>query len=191
MPWRKGLSLDMSTLRKVWVDMVQAAMVAVSPSADKIPQADGDGKIAAGWVPLLGIASIPVAADGVVSSTSVVRADDSRLGNPAVGGDLSGTAAAATVIKLRGRAVASGSPSAGQVLAWNATTSQWEPTTPSIGGGLSLQESGGSPITPVTSVTVSPGTLTDLGGGAVAIDTSGSGGGYSPGATLYLFDHYR
>lgn len=189
---RPVVQIDLTTGELVRTpDVIEASEVDLTPTAGSIPRADGAGKIAADWVPALVISQLPVASDAEVSSTKVVRSDDSRLGNPGVGGDLSGTAASATVIKLRGRAVASGSPSGGQVLAWNATTSQWEPTTPSTGGGLSLQESGGSPVTPVTSVTVSPGTLTDLGGGAVAIDTSGSGGGSSPGATLYLFDHYR
>lgn len=52
-----------------------------------------------------------------------------------VGGDLSGSQTAATVIRLQGRSVASTAPSNGQVLTWNQTASQWEPQTPSGGGG--------------------------------------------------------
>ena len=43
---------------------------------------------------------------------------------------------AATVAKIQGRTVASTTPTAGQSLAWNNTTSQWEPTT--VGGSSSI-----------------------------------------------------
>lgn len=44
-------------------------------------------------------------------------------------GDLSGTTAAASVLKIQGRAVSSMAPSAGQILAWNAGASTWAPTS--------------------------------------------------------------
>lgn len=43
-------------------------------------------------------------------------------------------ALSATVAKLQGRAVSTTAPTAGQTLTWNATTSQWEPQTPSASG---------------------------------------------------------
>ena len=53
-----------------------------------------------------------------------------------VGGDLSGTLPNPTVDGLQGRAVAATAPTNGQVLAWNSTSSQWEPTTGGGGGGV-------------------------------------------------------
>lgn len=44
-----------------------------------------------------------------------------------IGGDLSGTAAAPTVSKIQGRAVASTAPTNGQALVWNQTLGQYEP----------------------------------------------------------------
>ena len=180
MPWRKGLTLDPATWRKVWVDLVQAAMVAVVPAAHKIPQADAAGKLDAGWIPPLGISQLPVAADGEVSATKVVVADDSRLGNPPVGGDLSGTAASATVAKLRGRTVAAASPSNGQALVWDATANQWEPGT--VSGGTGAVPAGG---TTGQVLTKASGTDYD------ASWADSAGGGASPGSTLFLFQHYR
>jgi hypothetical protein len=50
-------------------------------------------------------------------------------GGGSVGGDLSGTVGSATVIKLQGRAVSSTAPgTTGQVLRWNNSSSQWEPS---------------------------------------------------------------
>ena len=50
-----------------------------------------------------------------------------------VGGDLSGTTAAATVAQIQGRAVADTAPTEGQVYAWSG--SAWAPATISSGGG--------------------------------------------------------
>jgi hypothetical protein len=50
-----------------------------------------------------------------------------------MGGDVSGTTAAATVAKIQGRAVDSTAPTAGQVYAWSG--SAWAPATISSGGG--------------------------------------------------------
>ena len=300
MAWLKGLTLDPATWRKVWVDLVQAAMVSVTPGANKIPQADATGKLNVGWLVLpeavstfypnagailtntssgsgvneattvrgatatasstynggtvpsnvldgnpatgwqptsrsagnwlridLGaprsiaryrilqeaagsswfvslyrlecstddslwstVASMTTTEDtGLVtlaapltarywrwyqivaananaasvnlfelySSTAVLSpvaigtegqvlttvaglpawADaPSGTGDPPVGGDLTGTAAAATVAKLRGRTVAAASPSNGQALVWNNGTNQWEPGTVSGGTGI-------------------------------------------------------
>ena len=67
MAWLKGLTLDPTTWRKVWVDLVQAAMVSVTPGANKIPQADATGKLDVGWVPapdLSGVLTNPMTAGG-------------------------------------------------------------------------------------------------------------------------------
>jgi hypothetical protein len=54
-------------------------------------------------------------------------------GPVSMGGDVTGTSAASTVAKLQGRTFASTSPTSGQVIAWNSGSSQWEPTSSSIG----------------------------------------------------------
>jgi hypothetical protein len=64
-----------------------------------------------------------------------------------IAGDVTGTLAASTVVKLQNRTVSSAAPSSGQSLTWNAGTSQWEPQT--VGGGSG-----------VTSITVSASVLT-------------------------------
>ena len=51
------------------------------------------------------------------------------------GGDITGTLAAAKVVALQNRAVASTVPTDGQTLTWNAATSVWEPKTPASGSG--------------------------------------------------------
>jgi len=56
-------------------------------------------------------------------------------GIPPVGGDLSGSAAAATVTGLQNRPVANTAPSSGQALVWSATASMWQPATVAGGGG--------------------------------------------------------
>jgi hypothetical protein len=53
------------------------------------------------------------------------------------GGDISGAIGAVTVGKLQGRSVSASVPSDGQVLTWVSAGSDWEPRTPSSGGGSS------------------------------------------------------
>ena len=78
LPWRKALSLDPTTLRKVWTDVVQAAKVAVSPAADTIPQAGETGTLALGWIPPL-----VVSADTLTHGLNVaIYADASFTGTP-------------------------------------------------------------------------------------------------------------
>ena len=59
-----------------------------------------------------------------------------------LGGDLSGSSSAATVIAIRNRTISTSTPSNGQVLGWNSSTSVWEPQTPATSGG----GSGGSGV---------------------------------------------
>ncbi len=54
----------------------------------------------------------------------------------AVGGDISGTIAAATVQAIQGRSVLSLAPASGQVLTWNGT--QWSPESPTGGGSIAI-----------------------------------------------------
>jgi hypothetical protein len=69
----------------------------------------------------------------------------------AVGGDITGPPTNATVRGLQGRAVAATAPSSGQVLEWNATTSQWLPAAGETGNA-------GYVFVSQTSVTI-PGTV--------------------------------
>lgn len=54
--------------------------------------------------------------------------------SPAVGGDLSGSVGAATVVAIRGAAVSAAAKSDGQLMEWNDTGSQWDYA--SLGGDL-------------------------------------------------------
>lgn len=171
-------------------ELVEAADVATEPTMHGIPRADAFGKIARGWIPLLDIDALPTAQDGEVSASKVVRADDSRLGNPAVGGDLSGTAAAALVVRLHGRAFANASPADGDVLIWNDQAQQWEPTAIAVGNGLTIED-GVTSVANVARINVPPGSLVDEGDHVVSLAIGGGSGSASPGALLYLFAHYR
>jgi len=51
-----------------------------------------------------------------------------------VGGDLSGTSAAAVVTRIQGKPVKNATPVDGQVLTYVAANSDWEPVTPSSSG---------------------------------------------------------
>jgi F5/8 type C domain len=126
---RKVIQINTSTgeLEQTPGTVVESSEVATAATASGVPRADAFGKIHSDWIPALPIAALPVASSGEVSSTKVVRADDSRLGNPSVGGDLTGTALAATVVKIQGRAVSNAAPANGDVLVWDQTTLRWEP----------------------------------------------------------------
>lgn len=66
-----------------------------------------------------------------------------------MGGDVSGESDAATVIALRGRALATTAPTSGQVLGWNG--SAWTPVNQTGGGG------GATTVTLPTAATLNPG----------------------------------
>ncbi|WP_041265732.1 tail fiber domain-containing protein [Gemmatimonas aurantiaca] len=57
-------------------------------------------------------------------------------------GDVTGVFSNLTVGKLLGRALATTPPTDGQVLAWNASTSQWEAKTVAAGGGNGVSDHG-------------------------------------------------
>jgi hypothetical protein len=189
----KALRLNYATMRyEETPDLVVVSDAVTLATSGGIPRADAYGKIDADWIPALPLVDLPVAADGEVSSTKVVRADDSRLGNPTVGGDLSGTAASATVARVQGRSVASAAPSDGDALVWNDTLNRWEPGAVGAGGVLTIAEIDGTPsVVGVTTIRVANGSLSDDGGGSVTITTGGGGGGEGPGGLLYLFSTYR
>src|SRR5271165_2219993 len=54
-------------------------------------------------------------------------------GGGSIGGDASGTTSNVTVTKIQGNPISSTAPSDGQVLTWDASSSQWKPK-PSTGG---------------------------------------------------------
>lgn len=88
------------------------------------------------------------------------------LGGISWAGDTRGTGTAQTVWAIQGRNVAATAPTNAQVLAWNAATSLWTPTTPSGG-------SGSYPIAPST------GTATSVDANSLAIGSGANvdGGG--------------
>ncbi|MEI6179296.1 MAG: hypothetical protein WCP31_00965 [Chloroflexales bacterium] len=167
-------NLETGELERVATPLLDQAEASTTPSAGLLPRADGTGKLALGWV--------PVAADGEVSAVKVVRADDSRLGNPTVGGDLSGTASSATVAKLRGRTVATTAPADGQVMTWDDAAQVWTPETPTSGGTVGLPDGGttGQVLTKTTDAD-----------DAVAWADPTGGGGASPASRLYLHGRFR
>ena len=71
---------------------------------------------------------------GVTGFANMVLATDgTALIWKALGGDISGPPAAVTVSRLQGRTVSAATPSGGQALAWNGTSSQWEPQSVGFG----------------------------------------------------------
>jgi len=97
-----------------------------------------------------------------------------------LGGDLSGTTANATVVKIQSRTVSSAAPTNNQVLLWNAGNVDWEPTSLTVGtnvtagGAASGDLSGTYPNPTVAAIqgnTVTAGALT-IGKFLIATSTS-------------------
>lgn len=186
---RKAVQLNTATgdLERT-PDLVEASEVATVPTAGGIPRANGAGTIDPGWVPPLGIAQLPVAADGEVSATKVLRADDARLGNPPVGGDLAGTAASATVARLQGRAVAATAPEDGEGLVWNHAANQWEPGSVAGGAGGDAASLQGNPV---ATDAPAPGDTLVWDGTQWTPAAGGGGQDLAAGAVMYLFANFR
>ncbi|MFI5196803.1 MAG: hypothetical protein ACHQD8_06915 [Chitinophagales bacterium] len=71
-------------------------------------------------------------------------------GNMTMGGDVTGTNNASTVVKMQGRSISATAPTAGQELTWNSGTSLWTPTTPSGGTVTTINTTApltGGPVT--------------------------------------------
>ncbi len=84
-------------------------------------------------------------ADNATTAVNATTAATSASFSGALAGDVTGTQTATTVARLQGRNVAASAPVGGQVLKFNAATSQWEPGTDNTGSG-----GGGGTITGVT-----------------------------------------
>lgn len=63
-----------------------------------------------------------------LSSALASKADQSH--SHALGGDLAGSLAGATVVRIQGRPVSASSPTEGATLVWNSSSQQWEPRPP-------------------------------------------------------------
>ncbi|MEI8166129.1 MAG: discoidin domain-containing protein [Chloroflexales bacterium] len=99
-----------------------------------------------------------------------------------VGGDVTGTRAATTVVKLRGRSLATTAPADGQVMTWDDAAQVWTPETPTSGGTVGLPDGGttGQVLTKTTDAD-----------DAVAWADPTGGGGASPASRLYLHGRFR
>jgi len=79
----------------------------------------------------------------------------------ALGGDVAGPIASATVTQIQGRSVSPAPPQSGQALIWNTTTNRWEPQAVSGGGGGSgismLSQTGDLVVARASSTTLTIG----------------------------------
>src|ERR1017187_8310377 len=74
--------------------------------------------------------SLPVTSG---TANEVLSSNGSSIQWLALGGDISGAPGGLTVNRLQGRSVSNTAPSSGQVLQWNAATSQWNPAPAQAG----------------------------------------------------------
>ncbi len=89
------------------------------------------------------------------NSNTVLGTDGTSANWYALAGDISGAPNSVQVTGLRGRPVAATTPTDGQILRWNATAYDWEPTTIATSGGSSSSATtGGDLYGPLNNVTV-------------------------------------
>lgn len=127
--------------------------------APTIPSAAGDVTGALGSTTVERLRNRPLASDAPSAGQVLTYDTDNqwRAKTPAatassvnLSGDVTGTAAAATVARLRGRDVATTAPTSGQVLTWSSGSATWYPATPSFGN----QAVGGDATGTVAALTV-------------------------------------
>ena len=99
-----------------------------------------------------------------------------------LGGDVTGTRAATTVVKLRGRSLATTAPADGQVMTWDDALQVWTPETPTSGGTVGLPDGG------TTGQVLTKTTDADY---AVAWADSAGSSGETTGSLLFLFQNFR
>ncbi|HTJ50656.1 MAG TPA: hypothetical protein VL443_14440, partial [Cyclobacteriaceae bacterium] len=98
-----------------------------------------------------------------------------------LGGDLSGTPAAATVAKLQGKTLSAASPADGQILKYNGTTQTWELSTDAgavytAGTGITITSNQVSITNDgVTTTQIAPNTITNADLNKTTIPLSGFG----------------
>ena len=101
---------------------------------------------------------------------------DTVSGPIPMGGDVTGSNAVSTVVKLQGYSVSNITPAGGQALVWDATTSQWTPGTVSASGG----------VTSITSnYPLTGGTITTS--RSIGLGTTGTAGTYGADNQVPVF----
>jgi hypothetical protein len=106
------------------------------------------------------------------------KAENARnlTGTVTMGGDVTGTNAASTVVKLNGNAVSATAPASGQVLTWNSGSSTWGPATlPASGTVTSITAGAG----------LSGGTITTS--GTISMPNVGTAGTYGSATVVPAF----
>jgi len=83
----------------------------------------------------LSLAQAGGTSSGYLSSTDWLAFNAKYGAATQCGGDLSGPLSAPVVTRLQSRPVAAAAPTGGQVLKWNAVSSQWEPSADQNSGG--------------------------------------------------------
>jgi hypothetical protein len=112
-----------------------AAIAALVSAADKLPYATGAGT----WT----LADFTAAGRALVDdANAAAQRTTLGLGTMAVesatlGGDVSGTPSAVSVVKLQGRTMTADAPASGDSLVWNGTA--WDPGTPTVADPPTVQ----------------------------------------------------
>ena len=163
----KALRFNATTMRnEITADLVEASEAVTLPTAYRIPRANSDGEIAAGWVPVAARTITVQTVSGVPALTDIATL---VVGD----GDLTFLGGGAARIRTASDATGSGGGA----------------------GSVTIAEVDGSPdITGVTRIVVGTGDLIDNGSGTVRLRTAsdatggGSGDGTDLGTVLALFE---
>lgn len=113
----------------------------ITPNAGSVTNVTGTAPISVATgttTPAISISQATTSTNGYLSSTDW-NTFNNKLGTSSTfSGDVSGTSSTTSVDKIKGRTVATTTPTSGQVLTWNNTLSQWEPVSPSAAGITAL-----------------------------------------------------